>query len=232
MHIVAISDTHNRLKNMMHNIPDGNLLIHCGDLTGRGEIWEIENELDKLALLNPKFNDTILIAGNHDFGFERHAPLMEQLCKERDIIYLNDSGVDLNGVKVWGSPVSPHFYSWAFNRRRTEQEHFNFGGGYIKDHWDLIPQDTNILITHGPPMGILDDLVFPDGSLKGEQVGCEELKKKIETLPELRYHVFGHIHNWGGQQKTIGNVTYCNASICDERYIPSNPVTVVDYETK
>ena len=218
--IVCISDTHNRLNKIINNIPDGNLLIHCGDLTGRGEIWEIENELDKLEKLNDKFNDTILIAGNHDFGFERHSPLMEQMCKERDITYLNDSGVDLNGIKVWGSPVSPRFFNWAFNRDRGED---------IKKHWDLIPDDTNILITHVPPYRILDELVYPNGDGKNNFVGCEELSKKIVTLEKLRYHFFGHIHFWGGLQKTVGNVTYFNASICDELYMPSNPITVVDY---
>lgn len=231
MRIIALSDTHNKLKKI--TIPDGDILIHAGDLTGRGEVWEIEAQLDELAKYNDRFNDTILIAGNHDWLAEKNPAEMRRLCVERDLTYLDNSGVDLNGVKVWGSPWTPWFYSWAFNARRTEEEQKAFGGPWIKDIWDTIPLDTNILITHGPPAMILDEVLLPDGSSyePPRRVGCEELAEAVKRLPNLKHHIFGHIHSSNGHLE-INGVNFHNVSICGESYAVDYEPKVIIYETK
>lgn len=232
MKIVAISDTHNKLNKIINTIPDGDLLIHAGDLTGRGEIWEVEKELDYLAHLNDKFKDTVIIAGNHDWLGELNPTLMKQMCDDRDITYLDNSGVEIDGVEIWGSAWTPWFYSWAFNARRTETEQKAFGGVYIKDIWDKIPEGTDILITHGPPAMILDEVTMANGDSYDppRNVGCDELYEAIKRIkPDL--HIFGHIHCNHGVLSLDGT-NFHNVAICDEMYYPSNPIQVIDYEKK
>jgi len=118
----------------------------------------------------------------------------EQYLADKDIIYLNDTGTTIEGLKIWGSPVQPEFFNWAFNRERGED---------ICKHWDLIPDDTDILITHGPAFGILDRV------LEGEYVGCSDLLKKIKQI-KPKIHAFGHIHEAYGQCEEDGT-TFINA---------------------
>lgn len=233
MRIVTISDTHNKHKQL--TIPDGDMIIHCGDFTSLGRSDEIKDFIKWFSRLPHKYK--IMIAGNHDWGLEidqsqydkwslyRYQPHMDlldirqeilPLMKANDIIYLNSSSVEIEGIKIYGSPVSPEFHGWAYNRFRGED---------IKKEWDGIPDDTNILITHGPPFGILDKTTIGQ-----KHVGCEELAQKIQKLPDLKLHIFGHIHENRGIIKLF-NVTYINTSSLDLRYQPYNEQAfVVDYE--
>src|SRR5690606_32531661 len=139
-----------------------------------------------------------MIAGNHDFFFEVASKdqVNEVLAEYPEITYLNDSGVTIEGIKFWGSPVTPYFHNWAFNRFQNE----------IAEHWDLIPNGIDVLITHGPPYGILDK-VYHDN----RNVGCLILKNKVkEVKPQV--HVFGHIHEAMGVHEE-GGTTYINASV-------------------
>jgi Icc-related predicted phosphoesterase len=123
--------------------------------------------------------------------------------------------VTIDGLNFWGSPITPNFFEayWAFNRSRGE---------IISRYWDMIPQITDVLITHGPPHDIMD--LVPDG----KKVGCEELRLKVDyDLPRLKLHVFGHIHDGYGKRK-IDNKTFVNASICTEQYVPKNPPIQVE----
>lgn len=129
-------------------------------------------------------------------------------------VYLEDSGVAIEGLRIWGSPVQPWFGGWAFNRDR---------GPAINRHWRMIPNDTHILITHGPPAGYLD-------SINGYGVGCEDLRRRIAKLPELRMLVCGHIHEGYGIE-ACGPITIVNASRCDAHYMPVNEPIVIDTET-
>jgi Icc-related predicted phosphoesterase len=225
MKLIAISDTHNRHKKI--NIPDGDVIIHAGDATSRGATDEVEKFLDWYASLPHKHK--IFVSGNHDWLFERNNVLARQMCSDRGIIYLEDSGVEIEGVKFWGSPIQPWFYSWAFNRRRTLEEATRYNEPWIKNHWDLIPEGTNVLITHGPPHGILDELVYADGTPKGEFVGCEELLKAVKRIkPDV--HIFGHIHCGYGILHQDGTSFY-NAAICDEVYMASNEPHEIDFTT-
>lgn len=204
--IVAISDTHGQHRSL--KLSKGDIIIHAGDVSKVGRPEEIQDFLDWFSKL--KFRYKILIAGNHDFFFENaHEDVIKKIIPD-GIIYLNDSGVEIKGIKVWGSPITPWFNDWAFNRNR---------GNEIKEHWDIIPDDTDILITHGPPFGILDETVY------GKRTGCEELLLRVYQV-KPKYHIFGHIHEDYGCY-TKGETTFINASVLDDWYeTKNNPVEI------
>jgi len=212
--LVLISDTHTKhyeidaqLKEIYGNHPDA-IIVHAGDISYRGRKWEVEEFTEWYSGL--PFKHKIMIAGNHDFLFEDSPEAAKDILDRigPGIIYLNDSGVELEGLRFWGSPVTPWFHDWAFNR--VEEK--------INEHWDLIPVDTNILITHGPPYLTLD------ATKSGLRVGCPELANKIKDLSDLKVHVFGHIHEADGVVEKDG-VIYVNASILDLYYeVKNSPV--------
>ena len=108
----------------------------------------------------------------------------------------------MEGFKIYGSPITPTFYNWAFMCDRGEQ---------IKRYWDMIPENTDILISHGPPFGILD--------LNGtEHCGCEELAKRIPQLKNLNMAIWGHIHSGRGIVDTTEGLLMMNASVLDNNY--------------
>ncbi|MFN0203866.1 MAG: metallophosphoesterase, partial [Bacteroidia bacterium] len=144
----------------------------------------------------------VMIAGNHDFFFEKYSVYDVQAEIPDNVIYLNDSGCQIEGINIWGSPIQPWFFDWAFNRKRGEE---------IRKHWALIPENTDILITHGPPYGILDKVVRDNSP-----VGCRDLLKKVQEI-QPKYHIFGHIHEGRGQFFD-GNTNFLNASVLDEKY--------------
>ncbi len=200
--IDTISDTHN--KHGKIKLPGGDILIHSGDFSSHGAVGETVAFLDWFA--DQDYSHLVLIAGNHDFIAEKQPLWMNEECKKRQIIYLNDSGVEIEGIKFWGSPIQPWFYDWAFNRAR---------GPEIKKHWDLIPEDTQVLITHGPPHMILDGVPQRGGWY--EHVGCADLYEKI-IKTNIKLHIFGHIHEGTGYKYLDGR-TYVNASSLDGMYM-------------
>jgi Icc-related predicted phosphoesterase len=216
MHIVAISDTHNKHEKIV--IPECDLLIHAGDASFNGTDSELTKFAEWLHKQPAKYK--IFVPGNHEEGLEKDWEKGTRLLIEGcpDLIILNDSGITLDGVKIWGSPITPWFHDWAWNRRRYE----------INVHWDQIPTGTNILITHGPPQCILDRLHSIDGTPKGAWAGCPYLRQKIrEVKPDL--HIFGHIHYHGGNREHQEGTSFYNVAICDEMYAPTNPVTEIEY---
>lgn len=208
MRVVLISDTHG--KHRQFEIPDGDVLIHAGDIMTRG--WdgsEVRDFNDWLGSLPHPHK--IVIAGNHDWLFEKHRSTKNLIT---NATYLQDSGVEIDGFKFWGSPVQPEFMGWAFNRKRGED---------IKRHWDLIPDRTDVLITHGPPAGFRDWT-----RLGNESLGCRNLRDAVARIkPKL--HVFGHIHGGYGEDHD-GDVHFVNASLVDEAYRPVNKPIVVDLQ--
>jgi Icc-related predicted phosphoesterase len=129
---------------------------------------------------------------------------------------LENSSVNIDGKTFWGSPVQPEFCNWAFNVPR---------GPEIKKYWDGIPDSglVDVLVTHGPPMGILDQAAPHRGS---DNLGCEDLMKQVEISKPL-VHVFGHIHGGAGQQDYRGT-RFVNASVVNEAYRVVNPPRVLD----
>ena len=208
--IVCLSDTHN--CNEQIAVPNGDILIHAGDATIRGTEHEVEDFLAWFSSLPHKYK--IFVAGNHDWLFETNNRYARLLTANFNIKYLQDSSTIIEGLKIYGSPWQPRFYDWAFNLTR---------GAEIAEKWKLIPDETDILITHGPPHGILDEV---PRKFFVENTGCEELRKKVEEIrPKL--HVFGHIHCGYGQTEKFG-VKFINASNCDESYEPTQPPIVID----
>ena len=202
MKIIAISDTHG--KHEAVQLPSGDLLIHAGDISRRGDESEVVAFLDWFSA--QPFKHKIFIAGNHDFFFEKNSREVIESIIPSGIIYLNDSGVEIEGFRVWGSPISPFFFNWAFNRRR---------GAPIRAHWDLIPKDTDILITHGPAFGLFD---LTESKVRA---GCEDLKMVIDLI-RPRAHICGHIHEGFGMREVNGTI-YINASVLNARYQLVNP---------
>lgn len=197
MKIVAISDTHGLHQQV--ELPKGDILLHAGDISERGRELEVISFFNWFSTQDFKYK--IFIAGNHDFYFEQNTPKTIESILPTNITYLNDSGITIEGINIWGSPITPWFYDWAFNRHR---------GAAIQKHWDLIPINTDILITHGPPKGILDTVVA------GDQVGCERLVDALKIV-KPKFHIFGHIHEARGIVKKK-QTTYINASVVNIRY--------------
>lgn len=198
--IVAISDSHGKHREIV--IPECDILIHAGDFTyfSKGGESEIKDFLSWFN--NQPAKHKIFIAGNHEVFWESKKHEILKLIPP-GVHYLNDESIIIDNIKIWGSPITPYFYGWAYNRNRGEE---------IKKHWDLIPNDVDILVTHGPAFGILDNSI--DGS-----VGCEELLKKIESSPPS-IHIFGHIHLGGKTIRIIKNkeVKFYNSALVNGKY--------------
>lgn len=207
MKLVLISDTHGQHEQL--SLPGGDLLIHAGDVSSRGDELEISDFLSWFS--KQDFEHKVFIAGNHDFHFDRVTQQEISELIPADLHYLNDSGVIIEGLKIWGSPVQPRFFDWAFNRDR---------GADIARHWEMIPKATDILITHGPPFGILDETV------SGMNVGCEDLLETIRQT-KVKLHVFGHIHEAYGVEES-GGVKFVNASVLDFKYNQVNAPIVME----
>lgn len=206
--IVAISDTHTKHWGM--EIPEGDILIHAGDFSNRGSLAEAQDFLHWYGSLpHPR---KILVAGNHDFAAEKEERAFLYGIPAV-VTYLNEFGVYLpeHDLNIWGSPVQPEFCNWAFNRRR---------GPEIVEHWARIPEDTDILVTHGPPHGILDM------TRQYVQAGCEDLLEAVRRV-KPKVHIFGHIHEGYGMREIDGTV-FVNASQLDERYCHTNKPVVFE----
>lgn len=223
MRIVLVSDTHGLHRSIQ--IPEGDILIHAGDLSSSGKSSEVADATKWLASLPHQYK--IAIAGNHDFLFERSPGEATTLLRDAGVTYLQDTGVNVEGLSIYGSPWQPEFMNWAFNVPR----------GRLARYWDLIPSGLDILVTHGPPFGILDQST-PAGTRRlaqwedkeqftgSEHLGCEELLAAVERS-QPRVHVFGHIH--GGYGASLSEHTdFYNASVCNEAYKPMNKPWAID----
>lgn len=209
MKIVAISDTHGQHQRLV--LPPGDVLLHAGDVSNRGAPAEVAGFLQWFAAQDYRYR--IFIAGNHDFFFEQAAPDAIKAAIPEGVIYLNDSGTVIEGCRVWGSPVTPWYHDWAFNRQR---------GPDIRQHWDLIPADTDLLLVHGPVHGIQDRTV------QGIHTGCEDLLHRVQEI-RPRAFICGHIHEAYGTLQTPDTL-FINASVLDERYRLVHPPVVFDLD--
>jgi len=205
MRLILLSDTHGFHDDL--SIPEGDILIHAGDITMSGTLHEIE--LFDQFLSQQPHRHKIVIAGNHDVCFESRPDEARRLIKHA--VYLQDTGIEIDGVKFWGTPWQPWFMDMAFNVASNSGR---------RARWNLIPRDTHVLITHTPPRSILDLTSL------GENVGCEELALAVKKLGP-RLHVFGHIHEAYGI-RAIGDTTYINACNSSLRYQAIQPPIVFD----
>ena len=215
MRIVGISDVHNRWQNLI--IPECDVLVSAGDYSFHGEPAVVKAYHEWLHEQPAK--RIISGQGNHEEWVETHFEEAKEIAKLAcpRVDFLAEGGLTIDDVNFWYSAITPYFHNWAWNRHP---------GPEIDEHWKKIPEGTNILITHGPPYGILDVVPYWDGTPK-ERVGCWNLKARIKQIkPDI--HIFGHIHHSHGEMHEDG-VSYYNVAICDEMYTPSNPVTSIMY---
>ena len=240
--ITHISDTHNKHKQLNGKLSGGDILIHSGDISSLGRKHEVEGFIDWFNKID-NYTHKIFIAGNHDMSFDREVLLRSKLdyfdggrnnwdtpCADgkpewlNDLLavelnpgvwYLENSDVTIDGIKIWGSPITPSFgYGWAFNKNR----------GYdINEVWNTIPMDTNIVITHGPIHSYCDRT-----DRGGLNVGCEQLYHRLnEVKPQL--HFSGHIHEAYGYRHTDWGYAF-NGCSCDLGYMVNNMPMTFDYD--
>ena len=201
--IIAISDQHGILP----EIPECDLLLIAGD------ILPVENhDLDfQAGWLDTEFRfwlkslparQIVFVAGNHDLVFEQAEFLVP---KDLPAVYLQDSGFEWQGLKIWGTPWQPWFFDWAFNLREPE----------LKAKWDMIPDDTDILVVYGPPFGYGDGVPSRDSI---RQTGSPSLLERIKAI-RAKLVVFGHIHEGRGEWR-VGQTVLANVTLVNERYEP------------
>lgn len=211
MRIIGISDTHGQHQAVI--VPAGDVLVHAGDCTEFGRLDELFQFCRWFAAQKPMHK--ILVAGNHDWCFESSNAMARAICREFGVHYLQDEEVVIDGVRFYGSPWTPKFMEWAFMRHRGE----------LKPIWDRIPDGTNVLVTHGPPMGKLDWSHY-----SRDHSGCIELREAVERVkPQL--HCFGHIHLDRGAAFN-GETVFLNCCICNESYEPVNTPQAHDLEVR
>jgi Icc-related predicted phosphoesterase len=197
LRFVAISDSHCRHRSL--RLPQADILLHAGDISYRGDKREIQDFLEWFEDL--PYAHKIFIAGNHDFFFEKQKDTLIHELLPDSVHYLKDESIVIDGIKIWGSPYTPWFYRWAFNKKR---------GPAMAIHWNNIPTDTDVLLTHGPVYGILDLLI------NEQHAGDRDLLKKVlEVKPKV--HVCGHIHESYGAVKKHG-IKFINACVLNESY--------------
>lgn len=246
MRICCVSDTHGLESSITKHMPQADMVIHAGDFTRVGKDHEIITFLEWWNNLDYKFK--CLVGGNHDWGLQLAPSWFESEFAARmkgagkTDFYLNDSGVEIEGIKFYGSPWTPRFFDWAFNLREHSPANDNmaehWGPSRVKytaeECWGKIPHETNVLITHGPAEFIGDEL---EG---GGNVGCPVLADYLSNMgPNLKLHVSGHVHSGYGQYaagyswpRGIGRAynpyIAVNAAVCTEQYRPKNKPIVVE----
>lgn len=196
LRLVLISDTHGQEKHL--NIPPGDVLIHCGDFSDFYDSSSHAKDFNKwLGTLPHKHK--LVISGNHDNCIEPNDKSRNQRIL-KNATYLQDSMVEIEGVKIYGSPWHEHRNSmlkWANN--------FGIQSKELQHKWKLIPDDTDILMTHFPPIGICTD----------NHIGCSILRKEVLERVKPKLHVFGHNHSYHGASLYSGDgdkIQFVNAA--------------------
>jgi len=214
MELICISDIHNKYKSLeMSTYSSEATLIVAGDLTSRGTIEEMMKALRWIDEL--QFKHKIIIVGNHDYYAEKYPKEFKTLLEKfPTITYLENSSTIIEGVRFWGTPDTPEFCNWAFNKSKEE----------LASTWGNVPKDVDVLITHGPPYGILDKV--NNSWSKDPNVGC---KQQLEMIlkNKIPVNIFGHIHENGCTIEQVEDTLFINASVLDERYnLVHKPVTI------
>lgn len=220
MQLVIISDTHGRHRQI--SVPFGDTFVFAGDMCNWGNSKEVEDFNEWLGTLPHK--NKVVIAGNHDLcldaNLKRHS--RESIYDGHKLItngiYLENESVVIDGIKFWGSPITPPFFNWAFMSPPGE----------IEKYWEMIPKDTDVVITHGPMYKVLD---YVDNDLSAERnVGCKALLAKLkEFYPPV--HICGHIHEQYGtktlSRRKTRHMQCINASQLDDNYLVTYPPVIL-----
>lgn len=214
MKIVCLSDTHHKHQYINKaSLEVADMIIHAGDFTSNGNQAQTISFLQWYESLD--IEHKILVAGNHDSYAcsETFQYLLDTVAPS--VIYLNNESTTIAGLNIFGSPYSNTFGHWAFMKDDEE----------LYDIWQLIPENTHIVVTHGPAYRTADKVLNPIYD-RDPHVGSNSLADKLATLPNLKLHVCGHIHEAAGIY--LGNYTTVNASINDLNYVPFNQPVVLN----
>ena len=209
MRLVALADTH-LWRHGRHPIPipEGDVLVHAGDLLQHGNLEELARAMEWLAALpHPK---KIVVAGNHEVCVERQPDQARAMIAAAGAIYLEDEGTEIDGIRFHGSPWTPRYRVWAFAKGRGQES---------RAMWEKIPDRVDVLVTHGPPFGFGDRIEWK-GALR--HIGDVDLLDRVRIV-RPKVHLFGHIHQDPGQWKTAATAFY-NVTTDEGRL----PPTVVD----
>jgi len=208
MRIVLISDTHGLHRQL--EVPGGDMLVHAGDCPFYSKPPSIISDFNEWLGSLPHRHKAG-IPGNHEFILEEP----RNRGAITNAVLLIDSGVELDGLKIWGSPVTP-LYGGAFGKSNPEDR---------KRHWAQIPEGLDILVTHGPPFAILDH-----GAGAERREGCPQLLEAVfRAFP--RVHVFGHIHHGYGTLRT-SDTLFVNASLMGEDGSLSRQPVVINFQVR
>ena len=197
---------HSKIKDM----PEGDILVHSGDFTGR-----LTHQVEDMISLNTwlgtlPYKHKLLVPGNHDKLCEKDPNTARGLLSNGTLLI--DEGITIDGIRFWGHPWTPVFGNWYFMKSP---------GSHMKKYTDKIPEDTDVLISHGPPRGVLDELDWDK-----THVGCEQLLSRVLDI-KPKVHAFGHIHCARGEYKGL-HTHFVNSAICDEGYRPVHRPIVVE----
>ncbi len=204
MKITCISDLHSKIP----ILKKGDLLIIAGDIGILNE-QHLTDFIDWVCHLNYKY--IVWCSGNHDIFSEELYKKGIKPMMPKNVYYLLNSSVTIEGIKIWGSPFSPYYNDWSFMHFLPQ----------LKKIWAKIPEDTDIVITHAPPFAIND-------VVNGISQGCPGLRDRIKDI-KPKYHIFGHIHEgYGIYQDEY--TTYINCSLMDEAYYMANDPVVINYK--
>jgi Icc-related predicted phosphoesterase len=218
MIITIISDTHGKHNEITQDLPGGDLLLHAGDISSMGYQHEVQ-QFCKWFNNVDNYDHKIFIAGNHDWGFENNVEkIMEIVNSYKTVNYIQDETISVGDdkmINIYGSPWQPEFYNWAFNLPKNGVE--------LAAKWDAIPDNTDILITHGPAFGVLDTVA---GKM-WDNLGCQLLTNKIKSI-KPKIHVCGHIHSGYGYYFD-GDTHFINASVLNEAYQYTNKPITLDW---
>jgi Icc-related predicted phosphoesterase len=219
LELCCIADTHSLHE--LVPIIDCDYLFMAGDITGNGSLWHLNRVSNWMATLKKDKvvrKNIIVIAGNHDKELAKDTMAKSYLS---DVIYLENQEyiIPENGMKVYGTPYTPEFMNWYFMQPRDQM---------MEKVWSHVPDDTNILLSHGPQYGVLDEL-GPRFRRTSEDphVGCKAMAERTAQLKSLKYVFTGHIHSGYGKQ-VVNGVTFLNCSVCNEYYEPVNKPFYLD----
>ncbi|CAK8992279.1 unnamed protein product [Durusdinium trenchii] len=228
LRFVCLSDTHGQHRELSSRLPPGDVLLHGGDFSNEGSLEEVMDFAAWLRSLPYRYK--VLIAGNHELTFDQaytgdrvkgtgdvsvRSVFLKSFDASDGVIYLEDEEVVLRGVRIYGTPWQPEFLDWAFNVPRQS----------IKEKWKVIPENLDVLLVHGPPLG-RGDALMPSMRRRG----CMDLLLEVQERIKPQFCVFGHIHEGAGVTFD-GTTHFVNASSMNEHYQCIHAPLVFDIPT-
>lgn len=212
MKLCIISDTHNKLSKF--TLPKADVLVHCGDWTLGGTFEEFRGFVKDLKAIRNNYKHVVVVPGNHDQIAETAPGVVVEMLKKTKVTALIDEKAIIEGFNFFGSPWVPACGNWSFQFENDD---------HAAAHWQRIPANTDILVTHCPPHGVLD---IANSRWAVGHTGCPELAKRVVALkPKL--HAFGHIHEGYGMVSSA-ETDFINAASLKRDYVQQNEPVLIE----